>query len=135
MVTLRPIFSCAAAEGGTANQKLQAFSEPTPTLHVWAGVRRCGEEAERGLRRSTQPRRRWLQAWRDGGAARYTSGVAVPLPAHQCRGPLPPRRGVTCRKWAFTWGCRTLRGILGSRPCCKTVARTSKMARTGYLGA
>lgn len=62
------------------------------------------------------------------------------------QGPLPPRRGVTCKNPAFTWGCRTLRGIPACRPSCHVSlgslgwrgggpGRSLKTAHIGNLGA
>lgn len=55
--------------------------EPTPTPHVWAGVRRCCEEAERGCRKT------WCCYQPDAVAGQRgnTSGVALRMPAHQCQ--------------------------------------------------
>lgn len=39
----QPIRSCRRSQG------------PIPTPHVWAGVRRCGEEEERGPQRDPAP--------------------------------------------------------------------------------
>lgn len=109
MVTLRPSLSRATAEEGAANQKLQAFSGThSHPPDVWAGVRRCGEEAQRGPRRPGTHYRPDAAAEPRGA----TSGVPAPV-----RGPLPPRRGVTCKNRAFTWDAEPCRGIPGCSPC------------------
>lgn len=70
--------------------------EPTPTPHVWAGVRRCGEEAERGPPRDLVPATSLMQWLGSGEYFRSSSASAcTPVPD-----PLPPRRGVTCKNWA-----------------------------------
>lgn len=88
--------------------------EPTPTPHVWAGVRRCGEEAERGLQRDLVPATSLMQ-WL-GSAEHFRSSSASA--AHQCRipslpeGESPARRGPSPGVQDFAEGEPQAAGLL-----------------------